>query len=104
MAIVALTTGLALASIVPYEIGYAEEMDQMQVDVQEDSFRTGELTQPSQKTPENVVKDALKENTEHALSPKQVSGEKGVDYKVLHIFVAYAKVSSHHMNHVFEEP
>lgn len=33
----------------------------MQVDIQEDSFRTGELTQPSQKTPENVVKDALKE-------------------------------------------
>ena len=55
----------------------------MQVDVQEDSFRTGELTQPSQKTPENVVKDALKEKTEHALSPKQVSGDKGVDYKVL---------------------
>ncbi|BCD05476.1 bacillolysin [Bacillus cereus] len=55
----------------------------MQVDIQEDSFRTGELTQPSQKTPENVVKDALKEKTEHALSPKQVSGDKGVDYKVL---------------------
>ena len=48
----------------------------MQVDVQEDSFRTGELTQPSQKTPENVVKDALKEKTEHALSPKQVSGDR----------------------------
>ncbi|WP_336606609.1 M4 family metallopeptidase [Bacillus cereus] len=83
MAIVALTTGLALTSIVPYGIGYAEETGQMQVDIQEDSFRTGELTQPSQKTPENVVKDALKEKTEHALSPKQVSGDKGVDYKVL---------------------
>ncbi|PGZ51546.1 peptidase M4 [Bacillus anthracis] len=83
IAIVALTTGLALTSIVPYGIGYAEETGQMQVDIQEDSFRTGELTQPSQKTPENVVKDALKEKTGHVLSPKQVSGDKGVDYKVL---------------------
>ena len=77
IAIVALTTGLALASVTPYGVGHAEETVQMQVDVQEDSFRTGELTQPSQKTPENVVKDALKEKTDHALSPKQVSGEKG---------------------------
>ncbi|HHI3610444.1 TPA: M4 family metallopeptidase, partial [Bacillus anthracis] len=83
IAIVALTTGLVLTSIVPYGIGYAEETGQMQVDIQEDSFRTGELTQPSQKTPENVVKDALKEKTEHILSPRQVSGDKGVDYKVL---------------------
>ncbi|HDR6277179.1 MULTISPECIES: M4 family metallopeptidase [Bacillus] len=83
IAIVALTTGLVLTSIVPYGIGYAEETGQMQVDIQEDSFRTGELTQPSQKTPENVVKDALKEKAEHVLSPKQVSGDKGVDYKVL---------------------
>ncbi len=33
--------------------------------------------------PENVVKDALKEKTEHALSPKQVSGDEGVDYEVI---------------------
>ncbi|WP_245212662.1 M4 family metallopeptidase [Bacillus anthracis] len=83
IAIVALTTGLVLTSIVPYGIGYAEETGQMQVDIQEDSFRTGELTKPSKKTPESVVKDALKEKTEHVLSPKQVSGDKGVDYKVL---------------------
>ena len=76
IAIVALTTGLALASVTPYGVGYAEETVQMQVDVQEDSFRTGELTTIT-KTPENVVKDALKEKTEHALSPKQVSGDKG---------------------------
>ncbi len=49
IAIVALTTGLVLTSIVPYGIGYAEETDQMQVDIQEDSFRTGELTKPSKK-------------------------------------------------------
>ena len=55
----------------------------MQVEIQEDSFRTGDLTQPSKRHRENVVKDALKENTEHALSPKQVSAETGVDYKVL---------------------
>ncbi|HDR7282748.1 M4 family metallopeptidase [Bacillus paranthracis] len=83
IAIVALATGLVLTSVTPYGVGYAEETGQMQVDIQEDSFRTGELTQPSQKTPENVVKDALKEKTEHALSPKQVSGDKGIDYKVL---------------------
>ncbi len=29
------------------------------------------------------MKDALKEKAEHVLSPKQVSGDKGVDYKVL---------------------
>ncbi|MDR4174477.1 peptidase M4 family protein, partial [Bacillus nitratireducens] len=61
----------------------AEETDQLQVQNQEDSFRTGELTQPSPKTPENVIKDALKEKAEQALSPNQVNGETGVDYKVL---------------------
>ena len=42
----------------------------LQVQIQEDSFRTGELTQPSQKAPENVVKDALKEKAEQALVSK----------------------------------
>ena len=67
----------------PYGVGHAEETDQLQVQIQEESFRSGELTQPSQKAPENVVKDALKEKTEQALSQKQVNGEAGVDYKVL---------------------
>ncbi len=49
IAIVALATGLVLTSVTPYGVGYAEETGQMQVDIQEDSFRTGELTQPSQK-------------------------------------------------------
>ncbi len=80
---VALTTGLALTAVAPYGVGHAEETDQLQVQIQEDSFRSGELTQPSQKAPENVVKDALKEKTEQALSSKQVNGETGVDYKVL---------------------
>ncbi|MDZ5610690.1 M4 family metallopeptidase [Bacillus pseudomycoides] len=83
IATVALTTGLALTAVTPYGVGHAEEIDQLQVQIQEDSFRTGELTQPSQKAPENVVKDALKEKAEQALSPKQVNGETGVDYKVL---------------------
>ncbi|KFM95262.1 M4 family peptidase [Bacillus clarus] len=83
LATVALTTGLALTAVTPYGVGHAEETDQLQVQIQEDSFRTGELTQPSQKAPENVVKDALKEKAEQALSPKQVNGETGVDYKVL---------------------
>ncbi|HDR7287751.1 TPA: peptidase, partial [Bacillus paranthracis] len=102
IAIVALTTGLALTSIVPYEKGYAEETDQMQVDIQEDSFRTGELTKPSQKTPENVVKDALKEKTEHALSPKQVSGDKGVDYKVLQKRGSYDGTTLVRMQQIYE--
>lgn len=80
---VALTTGLALTAVAPYGVGHAEETDQLQVQIQEESFRSGELTQPSQKAPENVVKDALKEKTEQALSSKQVNGETGVDYKVL---------------------
>ncbi|CAI8943590.1 MULTISPECIES: M4 family metallopeptidase [Bacillus] len=83
LATVALTTGIALTTVTPYGLGHAEETDQLQVQMQEDSFRTGELTRPSQKAPENVVKDALKEKTEQALSPKQVNGETGVDYKVL---------------------
>ncbi len=58
---VALTTGLALTAVAPYGVGHAEETDQLQVQIQEESFRSGELTQPSQKAPENVVKDALKE-------------------------------------------
>ena len=61
----------------------------------------GELTQPSQKAPENVVKDALKEKTEQALSPKQVNGETGVDYKVLqnvvHMMGLHLYVFSKHM-------
>ena len=67
---VALTTGLALTAVAPYGVGHAEETDQLQVQIQEESFRSGELTQPSQKAPENVVKDALKEKTEQALSSK----------------------------------
>ncbi|MDA1635898.1 M4 family metallopeptidase [Bacillus cereus] len=102
IAIVALTTGLALTSVIPYGVGYAEETGQMQVDIQEDSFRTGELTQPSQKTPENVVKDALKEKTEHALSPKQVSGDKGVDYKVLQKRGSYDGTTLVRMQQIYE--
>lgn len=83
VATVALTTGLVLSAVAPYAAGHAEEKDQLQVQMQEDTFRTGELTLPSQKAPENVVKDALKEKTEQVLSSKQVNGETGVDYKVL---------------------
>ncbi|PEU85515.1 peptidase M4 [Bacillus cereus] len=102
IAIVALTTGLALTNITPYRVAYAEEAGQMQVEIQEDSFRTGELTQPSQKTPENVVKDALKEKTEHALSPKQVSGDEGVDYKVLQKRGAYDGTTLVRMQQIYE--
>ncbi|PER26752.1 peptidase M4 [Bacillus cereus] len=102
IAIVALTTGLALTNITPYIVAYAEEAGQMQVEIQEDSFRTGELTQPSQKTPENVVKDALKEKTEHALSPKQVSGDEGVDYKVLQKRGAYDGTTLVRMQQIYE--
>ena len=98
---VALTTGLALTAVAPYGVGHAEETDQLQVQIQEESFRSGELTQPSQKAPENVVKDALKEKTEQALSPKQVNGETGVDYKVLqnvvHMMGLHLYVYSKHM-------
>ncbi|MGG0301766.1 M4 family metallopeptidase [Bacillus albus] len=102
IAIVLLTTGLALTTVTPYEVGYAEEKGQMQVEIQEDSFRTGELTQPSQKTPENVVKDALKEKTEHALSPKQVSGDEGVDYKVIQKRGSYDGTTLVRMQQIYE--
>ncbi|MEB8704210.1 PepSY domain-containing protein, partial [Bacillus cereus] len=74
----------------------------MQVEIQEDSFRTGDLTQPSKKAPENVVKDALKENTEHALSPKQVSAETGVDYKVLQKRGSYDGTTLVRMQQIYE--
>ncbi|HDR7915406.1 TPA: M4 family metallopeptidase [Bacillus wiedmannii] len=102
IAIVALTTGLVLTSVTPYGIAYAEETGQMQVDIQEGSFRTGELTQPSQKTPENIVKDALKEKTEHALSPKQVSGDKGVDYNVVQKRSSYDGTTLVRMQQIYE--
>ncbi|PFZ50063.1 M4 family metallopeptidase [Bacillus wiedmannii] len=102
IAIVALTTGLILTSVTPYGIAYAEETGQMQVDIQEGSFRTGELTQPSQKTPENIVKDALKEKTEHALSPKQVSGDKGVDYNVVQKRSSYDGTTLVRMQQIYE--
>ena len=75
---------------------------QMQVEIQEDSFRTGELTQPSQKTPENVVKDALKEKTEHALSPKQVSGDEGVNYEVVQKRGSYDGTTLVRMQQIYE--
>ncbi|WP_144488251.1 M4 family metallopeptidase [Bacillus sp. ABP14] len=102
IAIVALTTGLAFTTVTPYGVGYAEKKDQMQVEIQEDSFRTGELTQPSQKMPENVVKDALKEKTEHALSPKQVSGDEGVDYEVIQKRGSYDGTTLVRMQQVYE--
>ncbi|PFB31954.1 peptidase M4 [Bacillus cereus] len=102
IAIVVLTTGLVLTSVTPYGIAYAEETGQMQVDIQEGSFRTGELTQPSQKTPENIVKDALKEKTEHALSPKQVSGDKGVDYNVVQKRSSYDGTTLVRMQQIYE--
>ena len=49
IAIVALTTGFVLTSVTPYGVGHAEEPGQMQVEIQEDSFRTGDLTQPSKR-------------------------------------------------------
>ncbi|WP_341517780.1 M4 family metallopeptidase [Bacillus paramobilis] len=102
IAMVALTTGLALTTVTPYGVGYAEEKNQMQIEIQEESFRTGELTQPSQKTPENVVKDALMEKTEHALSSKQVSGDEGVDYKVLQKRGAYDGTTLVRMQQIYE--
>ncbi|MES9672413.1 M4 family metallopeptidase [Bacillus pseudomycoides] len=103
LATVALTTGIALTTVTPYGVGHAEETDQLQVQIQEDSFRTGELTQPSQKAPENVVKDALKEKTEQALSPKQVNGETGVDYKVLQKRGSYDGTTLVRMQQTYEE-
>ncbi|MGD6837572.1 M4 family metallopeptidase [Bacillus thuringiensis] len=102
IAIVALTTGFVLTSVTPYGLGHAEETGKMQVEIQEDSFRTGDLTQPSKKAPENVVKDALKENTEHALSPKQVSAETGVDYKVLQKRGSYDGTTLVRMQQIYE--
>ena len=102
IAIVALTTGLALTTVTPYGVGYAEEKSQMQVEIQGDSFRSGEFTQPSQKMPENVVKDALKEKTEHALSPKQVSGDEGVDYEVIQKRGSYDGTTLVRMQQIYE--
>ncbi len=48
------------------------------------------------------MKDALKEKTEHALSPKQVSGDKGVDYKVLQKRSSYDGTTLLRMQQIYE--
>lgn len=48
------------------------------------------------------MKDALKENTEHALSPKQVSAETGVDYKVLQKRGSYDGTTLVRMQQIYE--
>jgi Zn-dependent metalloprotease len=102
LATVGLTTGLVLPAIVPYGVVNAEAADQLQVQMQEDSFRTGELTLPSQKSPEHVVKDALKEKTEQALSQKQVNGEAGVDFDVLQKRASYDGTTLVRMQQTFQ--
>lgn len=76
-----LTTGVVLSAIIPYGGVYAATED-LKVETKEDTFRTGNLTAPSQKSAENVVKDALKGKTEQALSSKQVNTESKVNYNV----------------------
>ena len=48
------------------------------------------------------MKDALKEKTEHTLSPKQVSGDKGVDYKVLQKRGSYDGTTLVRMQQIYE--
>ena len=76
-----LTTGVVLSAIIPYGGVHAATED-LKVETKEDTFRTGNLTAPSQKSAENVVKDALKGKTEQALSSKQVNTESKVNYHV----------------------
>lgn len=71
---VGLTTGVVLSAIMPYGGVHAATED-LKVDTKEDTFRTGNLTAPSQNSAENVAKDALKGKTEQALSSKQVNTE-----------------------------
>ena len=44
----------------------------------------------------------FKENTEHALSPKQVSAETGVDYKVLQKRGSYDGTTLVRMQQIYE--
>ncbi|WP_242143368.1 MULTISPECIES: M4 family metallopeptidase [unclassified Bacillus cereus group] len=76
-----LTTGFMLSALLPYGEVHAATED-LKVDMKEDTFRTGQLTSPSQKSAENVVKDALQGKTEQALSPKQMNTESKVNYNV----------------------
>ena len=48
------------------------------------------------------MKDALKEKTEHALSPKQVSGDKGGDYKVFQKRSSYDGTTLVRMQQIYE--
>ncbi|OUB51184.1 M4 family metallopeptidase [Bacillus thuringiensis] len=78
---VGLTTGVVLSAIMPSGGVHAETED-LKVETKEDTFRTGNLTAPSQNSAENVAKDALKGKTEQALSSKQVNTESKVNYNV----------------------
>lgn len=79
---IGISTGLALSIFAPYNLANAQTNDQLQLNIEDDNYRAGDLTLPSQKAPEHVVKDALKEKTKQVLSPKQVNKEEKVDFKV----------------------
>ena len=51
----------------PYGVGHAEETDQLQVQIQEESFRSGELTAVTKGT-RKCSKGCTYEKTEQALS------------------------------------
>ena len=56
---VGLTTGVVLSAIMPYGGVHAETED-LKVETKEDTFRTGNLTAPSQNSAENVAKGCTK--------------------------------------------
>lgn len=52
---VGLTTGVVLSTIMPYA-GVHAATEELKVETKEETFRTGNLTAPSQNSAENVTK------------------------------------------------
>ncbi|MDZ5609877.1 M4 family metallopeptidase [Bacillus pseudomycoides] len=100
---IGISTGLALSIFAPYNLANAQTNDQLQVNIEDENYRAGDLTLPSQKAPEHVVKDALKEKTKQALSPKQVNKEEKVDFKITQKRPSYDGTTLVRMQQTYED-
>ena len=99
---VGVTTGFILTALMPYGQIYAAT-DNLKVEMKEDAFRSGNLTAPSPKSAENVVKDALKGKTEQALSPQQINTESKVNYNVMQNRKSYDGTTLVRLQQTYEE-
>lgn len=83
------TTCMMITPVGFYGNVQAEQTQPSQVLQEKDTFRTGNLTSPSSKSPEDIVKDALQAKINQKLSLQQINTEPDVDYQVIQKRKAY---------------